>query len=309
MDQAQAQFEELLKKLAMEMRRGVFFPGDEVPADDDCGALRVLRTGRVGEYVGEKRVGESAGPTVLSGAAVFRDGGEKVSGVKLVAETSSEVFTLYPRSFKDSVITGRSELLQVLTEIPRPPDNSKESAQMLKNTRIFEGLSSDFIAALAKQSVKRLVFPGKELARNGELCLLQAGRAIVHGENDTSYLIESGALVNELQIYGVEIEAFDRAHHSCLAEVPCMVETYYPSVLREVCAEFPEDEQILYDRAEMLFTMSNVHIALDDAPFFENCSEAFLCDVAALFRTIEVNHLSTTPVDDGALVFEPDVND
>ena len=40
MDRAQAQFEELLKDLAMDMRRGVFFPGDEIAADDDCGALK-----------------------------------------------------------------------------------------------------------------------------------------------------------------------------------------------------------------------------------------------------------------------------
>jgi hypothetical protein len=309
MDQAQAQFEELLRLLAMEMRRGVFFPGDIISADDDCGALRVLRTGRVGEYVGKHRVNEATGPVVLSSVGVFRDAGENVSGVRLVAETSCEVFTLYQRAFKDSVITGRSEPLQVLNEIPRPPDSSKESAQMLRNARVFEGLSSEFIAALAKQSVKRIVFPGKELARSGELCLLQAGRAIVHGENDSSYKIESGSLVNELQIYGVEIEAFDRAHHTTIAEIPCMVESYYPSVLREVFDEFPEDAQYLTDTAEFMLSLTNVQVALDDSPFFENCGEAFLCDVAALFHAKEVEQLHTLSLDNAAVVFEPDVTD
>ena len=82
-------------------------------------------------------------------------------------------------------------------------------------------------------------------------------------------------------------------------------------------------EQLLADRAEPLFSLTNVrvffflqpninlleyrfsavhveffwrsassraevHVALDDAPFFEICSEAFLCDVGTLFRSEEV---------------------
>ena len=86
---AQREFDELLNLLSRTMQRDVFFPGDVISQDDGAGAMRMLRTGRVGEYVGDIRFGEIQGPAVISTSSVFGDG-DSISGKRLIADTPCE---------------------------------------------------------------------------------------------------------------------------------------------------------------------------------------------------------------------------